>query len=390
VTIRVLHVINSLAPGGAERQLVDLVTHHDPARVESTVVTLWDRQGLAGELKGAGIPVETLRLRSPRQMVRAVHRLRRYIRVASPDVVHTRLLPADLVGRVAAVLSGRPPVVSSIEAPVYDAATFTDDRSRRRWKLEALRAMDRLTGRLASVTYVACSSTVAQSTARALAIAEAEIQVIHNSTTVSESSLDRWMSPSVEPSGEVRLLTVGRLAAQKGQLYLVRTLPRLVERYPRLHLDVVGTGPLHAELRRETVRLGVEDRVRFLGTRDDVRSLLRRAHLFVLPSLWEGLSIVALEALATGVPLVATNIPSMQEIVLDGVHAVLVPPRDADALAHGILRVLADPNLRDGLSRAAREHARIRFDVRTATERYERLYRDMVSASVLRAGRRAS
>jgi L-malate glycosyltransferase len=390
VTIRVLHVINSLAPGGAERQLVDLVTHHDPARVESVVVTLIDRHDLGGELERAGVRVHSLGLPSPNHVVQAVHRLRRYIRDTSPDVVHTRLVPADLVGRLAAVLSGRPSVVSSIEAPVYDAATFTDDPSRRRWKLEALRAADRLTGRLASVAYVACSSTVARSTAHALGILEADIRVIHNSTTVSDSALDRWESPAVEASGNVRLLTVGRLAAQKGQFYLLRTLPRLVERYPELHLDLVGTGPIEVELKRESVRLGMEERVRFLGTRDDVRSLLRRAHVFVLPSLWEGLSIVALEALAAGVPLVATNIPSMREIVIDGVHGVLVPPRDPDALAAAILRVLDDGNLRTRISQAATEHARNRFDVGVAAERYEQLYRDIVTHERLRAARRAS
>lgn len=379
MTIHVLHVIDSLRPGGAERQLVNLVRTYDSSRVRSSVVTLFEGADLAALIEQAGIHVERLGLSGPGQLLQGVHRLRRYIADTRPDLIHTRLVFADLIGRVAGALTRRP-LISSVEAPVYDPETRVDDPAFRRWKVELVRLADGLTGRLARVTYVPCSEDVARSTARALLLPSGRVRVIHNSTMVPNGSGSPADAPFLSPEDEVRLLTVGRLSPQKGQTYLLRALVPVVERYPRATLKVVGRGPLEAHLRREADELGVGERVRFVGKRPDVPDLLADAHLFVLPSLWEGLSIVALEAMALGVPIMASDIPSMREIALDGVHAILVPPRDVDALARSIIKVLEDRSFRERLSTAAREQARARFDVRVAARRFEELYEDVASA----------
>jgi L-malate glycosyltransferase len=376
VTIHVLHVIDSLKPGGAEQQLVNLVRTHDPSRVRSSVATLFGESDLAPEIEAAGIHVERLGLAGPGQWLRGVHRLRRYIAQTGPDLIHTRLVLADLIGRVAGAFSRRP-VISSVEAPIYDPETKADDPAFRRWKVELVRLADGLTGRLARVTYVPCSHDVARSTARALRLPSGRVRVIHNSTIVPNGTASSRSSEFLSANDDVRILTVGRLSPEKGQPYLLRALVPVLDRYPRTTLTVVGRGPLEAQLRREAEHLGLDGRVWFAGKRPDVPELLADAHLFVLPSLWEGLSIVALEAMALGVPIVATDIPSMREIAVDGVHAVLVPPRDVDALARSILQVLDDRILRERISKQAQEQARRHFDVRVAARRFEQLYEDI-------------
>jgi glycosyltransferase involved in cell wall biosynthesis len=376
LTIHVLHVIDSLKPGGAEQQLVNLVRTHDRHRVRSSVVTLFEESDLAPEIEAAGIHVERLGLTGPGQSLRGVHRLRRYIGDTRPDLVHTRLVFADLIGRVAGAVSGIP-VVSSVEAPVYDPNARTDDPKFRRWKVELVRLADGLTGRLARVTYVPCSQDVARSTARALLLPSGRVRVIHNSTVIPNGTGSRRRAESLSADDDVRILTVGRLSPQKGQTYLLRALVRVVERYPRATLTVVGRGPLEAALRLEARSLGLDDRVRFVGKRPDVPDLLADAHLFVLPSLWEGLSIVALEAMALGVAIVASDISSMREIAVDGEHAVLVPPRNVDALAQSIVAALDDRALRQRIAKGARERARSLFDVRVAARRFEQLYEDV-------------
>jgi glycosyltransferase involved in cell wall biosynthesis len=372
--IRVLHVIDSLGRGGAERQLVNLATTHDRAAVESQVVTLYDEHDLAGPLQASGISVESLHLRPPRQMALGVRRLRRILSATRPDVVHARLVTADFVARLA-VTGTRIPLLSSLEAPTYAVEARRDYSRPARAKLQLVRLADMVTGRLVGTTYLACSTSVAQSTRRALRLPPDRIRVLPNSTVVPDEAAP--IAVSLERDDEVRLLVIGRLSPQKGHVHLLRALPALASRYPGVGLHVVGDGPLRAELDDECVRLGIADRVHFHGVAADVSSFLRRAHILVLPSLWEGLSLVLLEAMAHAVPIVASDIASVRDVVRPGVDACLVPPGDPGSLAEAIMALLEDPSRRAGLAAAGRCHAEREFDVRRAASRLEALYREL-------------
>lgn len=142
------------------------------------------------------------------------------------------------------------------------------------------------------------------------------------------------------------LIYVGRLAPQKRIPDLLEAVSLLSGRFPNLQLQLVGDGSEEATLRAQVLRSGLASRVSFLGSvsRPTVLSLMRKADLLVLPSLWESLSHVAIEAIATGIPVVATRIPGLDEVLHDDV-AVLVPPCAPKELAEGIARVLTDPDL---------------------------------------------
>lgn len=377
--IRVLHLIDSLVRGGAEQQLVNLLQAHDPQEVSSTVVTLVDHMHLAGPLRSIGIPVHTLGLRRASEWPLALGTLYRLMREIRPDVLHTRLAYAGIMGQTVATLWRRARVVSSVEAPVYSDEVWDDTVGARRWKLEVVRLTELVTSRLSGSTYVACSKSVARCMQGALHLPDRRLRVIYNSTSVAGDDGEPAGAGVPTPAGAT-LLTVGRLSPQKGQVYLLRAMPLILERWPATLLQIVGKGQLEDMLRRECEKLGITGSVAFLGERDDVGALMRQADIFVLPSLWEGLSIAALEALAAGLPIVASDIPSMQEVVEQGVHGVLVEPKKPERLAGAILRLLQDPSERRCLATAARNRALEQFDVSVAAREFEGMYRALVGA----------
>jgi glycosyltransferase involved in cell wall biosynthesis len=157
------------------------------------------------------------------------------------------------------------------------------------------------------------------------------------------------------PAGDHPLLIhVGRLTRQKGQAYLLQAFRAVVSQWPGARLVLVGEGELAATLRAEVAALGIAERVTFAGTSSNVPALLARADLFVLPSLWEGLPTVMLESIVCGLPVVATGIPGIREVITDGESGWLAPPADAAALAAAITDALRSPEER----RARAERAR--------------------------------
>ena len=171
---------------------------------------------------------------------------------------------------------------------------------------------------------------------------------------------DRFAPPPEGRGGPPRVLAVANLIREKGVHLLVEAFARIG--LPDARLDVAGDGPELEPLRAQARALGVESRVSFLGLRDDVHLLLRQAHVFAHPCIWEeGFGLTMAEAQATGCPVVASRIGAVPEVVLDGVTGLLVPPGDVDALAAALERILRDPALRDAMGERARRHVVAKF-----------------------------
>jgi glycosyltransferase involved in cell wall biosynthesis len=168
-------------------------------------------------------------------------------------------------------------------------------------------------------------------------------------------------------------VTTARLDAQKGLLHLVEAARAV----PAAVFLIAGEGPERTDLEAAARRSAVEDRVRLLGPRDDVPALLAACDVFVLPSLFEGAPLAILEAMAAGRPVVASRIGGVDELLLDGVTGLLVPPADPAALAGAILRLIATPALRVRLADAGRERARA-FDAPAMARAVMALYDEVV------------
>lgn len=175
--------------------------------------------------------------------------------------------------------------------------------------------------------------------------------------------------------------SVGRLSEQKGYTYLLQALPTVLATEPRLKVILIGDGELAAALEAEAAALGVAHAVTFLGGRADADLLYPALDLFVLPSLWEGLPTVALESMASGVPVIASAIPGTTELVREGVTGWLAAPRDPASLAQAILAALADPAGRHAAARRATEEVVPRYTMEAIADQYEALYGQLARRS---------
>lgn len=168
--------------------------------------------------------------------------------------------------------------------------------------------------------------------------------------------------------------TVARLHRQKGVIDLVQAAAEIHRSSPQAKIVVVGGGPLEQALRKKAHQLGLERFFIMLGERADARELLSLFDIFVLPSLWEGLPLVLLEAAALGKPIVATNIDGVREVIREGETGLLVEPGNAGALAEAVLRLLRDRNFAAGLAERAKASIPSRFQLSRMVEETEQLY----------------
>jgi glycosyltransferase involved in cell wall biosynthesis len=376
VAHRVLYVVDSLGMGGAERGLISTLRHLDRSRFQPEVAMLWNPDTLAGELHELGIPVHRLRAHRGPPSLLAIPRLVRLIRRRRFDAVHTQVLWASITGRIAGWLA-RVRVIShvlNVDPGKVRVAELTGTLA---LKIRIVGALDAWTGRAFVDRFVAISDAVREHPIRGASWDRAKISVVDRGEDVAtlRAEAEREPSPALEDPGSPLLLTVGRLAPQKGHRYLLRAMGEIVHEFASAQLLVAGLGHLEEELRAIADPLG--SHVRFLGLRKDVPALLARADVFVFPSLWEGVGNALREAMLLGSSVVATDIPAHREYVGDGVEGLLVPPADAEAIAGAVLRLLRDPGVAAAMGKRAAASA-TRFDIHATTRRLEVVYDEVL------------
>jgi len=373
--IRVLTLIESLGRGGAERWVVTLDRHLDRTRFTHHVVSLFNPNPLAEELKAQGTEVTCYGLRGPDALPAAVRRLRRSIRSLRPHVVHTHLFAANVAGRIAA--GGRPRVVTTLHNPDYgkDAG--------RGWRYSVRTLLDRATGHLLTARFLAVSQHVAQDYRDHMGFQG--IQVHPNGMDVGRwadrighLTTDRCRRDLGVPPEAFLVLHVGRLHRQKGQDVLVRAFERLKRRVPSARLALVGVGGTEPQLRREVAKAGLDDSVHFAGQVADVTPWMRAATVFAFPSRFEAFGIALLEAMAAGLPTVVSGIQGLDEVADDST-SLFVPPGEVGQLAQALERVHDDLALRTRLGQGGVARAAA-FDVIPRVRRLERVYAEEASA----------
>jgi len=361
--------ITDLDIGGAERALVALATGLDRRRWLPSVVALGGEGALAGPLREAGIAVECLDV-DRRRPARAIGALVGTLRRARPRLVQSFLFHANVASKLAGPLAGRPWVVGGLRVA----------ERRKRWHL----ALDRLTSRL-STGSVCVSEGVRRFSSEPGGIAADRLVVIPNG--VDPAPFDR--AGGVDraalgvPAGAFLTLYVGRLDPQKGLGVLLDAASEVIEARPDWHLALAGDGPEREALRARPV--AHPDRVRrihWLGRRDDVPSLLKSADLLVLPSLWEGMPNVVLEAMAARRPVVASAVEGTEDLVEPGRTGWLVPPGDAGALASALRDAASDPGRLRRYGEAGRARVEAEFTPGRVVRAYERLWAGVLGLAI--------
>jgi glycosyltransferase involved in cell wall biosynthesis len=310
--------------------------------------------------------------------------LRRIIRTEKPDVIQTALFHSDIAGRLAAIGTSAK-VISRLVNTDYDRVRLQDPIVRvTRFRLA--RFIDGWTARHLTHHIYANSNAVKTAAMTDLSIPAEKITVIKEARDAA-----RLGTPSIQRRNRARsrlgldenqkvLVTIGRQDFQKGQRYLLEAMSMLVSTHPHLVLLVAGrSGDVSEELESLRHRLGLQDQVQFLGHREDVPEILAAADLFVFPSFYEGLPGAVIEAMALGLPIVASNIEPVRETIEEGKNAFLVPPAAPVELAAAITRLLEDPRTAQAAGRRSREIFEESFTLEQSVIRLMAYYQQILS-----------
>jgi len=340
--------------------------NQDQFRME--VCTLYDRGPLADEFEALGVPVYNLTL-NHRDYPANTLRIARFLRRHQFDIVHVQVAGPALATRLGTRLAGVPGLIASIQNTYLQ----------RSW-LERL--LDRW---LACLTdcIVANSDAVKEFTTRREKLRPERFAVIHSAvdTTRFDPKYAQGMKVRQELGISPSKVVVGMVASlteQKGHAYLFAAATQILQLWPQTVFLIVGDGPRRMQLQKMAEQMGAADRVIFSASRRDLPDVLAAIDIFVAPSLWEGFSLVILDAMAMQKAIVASDIPSISEAVVDGVCGSLVPPRDPEALTDKINLLLSSPDLRIALGEAARQRAVEMFSVEVFVKHWEEFYRDLI------------
>ncbi len=349
--LRVAHVTLGLATGGQEKLLVEFARHADRERFELVFVSLTDRGLLAETLEAAGNQVIALNAPSGLRP-RLTLTLKRLFAAERIDVVHTHDDRPLIYGAPAARWAGKRVVHTQHHGQLPGVGK----------KQEFLvRWAGRLTHAFVAVSRDSANYYIDSGLPRKLAMS------IWNGIDLNTFA---FQGPAI--GGPV--VTVARLSPEKNIANLLRAAAQVRDVDPAFRLEIAGDGPCRDDLIKQSRELGLEPDVRFLGEVGDVPALLARASLFVLPSKSEGISLTLLEAMACGVPVVATRVGGNPEVVVEGETGLLVPSDDAAALARAILDARKSPDRAIAMGRAGRKRVEESFEVRDMVAKYERLY----------------
>jgi len=359
--MRIVQVSESLEIGGAERVVVTLANAL-AARHESSVICLKMLGPLAADLDGA--PVSCMNRREGNDMG-AILRLARALKAARADVVHAHDFGCYLDAMSAAWLAGVPLAVHTVHGKYmsYAPGRLNDFKKSLRHFCE--RSAVRRFGNIVCV-----SDALRTHVAEEIGIPASATRTIANGVAVPPLERRRAAEP-----GALRLITVGRLAAVKNFALLIRAFAPLAARWPQLSLTIVGDGPERAALEKLATHLGLTGAVRFLGFRSDIDELLAQSDVFVLTSLSEGIPMSILEAMKSGLPVVATRVGGVPATVAEGETGVLVESGDESALVRALASLIEHPRAAEAMGAAG--HARVlqKFSVDAMVAAYEGIYR---------------
>lgn len=363
---KVLHLITSLELGGAQSGLLLGLPRFENDEYAHILCSITDRMNMAEDFEKVGVKTMSLQLQNKTDFM-VVWRLRKLLKEVKPDVLHTYLLHGNLLGRVVGSLTGVPVIISS-ERTIGQA---------RRWG----RILTRLTNPLAQAVEVN-SSAGKLSVIKDLGVPESKVRIIRSGfdlNSITSQNVETNIRNELGLNEDTRvILMAGRLRPVKGIDYGIRAFTKLVEDVPNAHLIIAGDGEERENLEGLARSLSVHEKTTFLGVRSDLPGLLRESDAFLLPSLNEGFPRVAVEALAIGCPVVATNVGGTPEIVIDGHTGILVESKNSGQMADALKRVIEDSELSSKLVTQGRENT-VKYGIDSYVQSLDTLYTELTA-----------
>ncbi len=358
--IHVHHVLLSLEPGGLENGVVNVVNGLDEAEFRSSICCLKGSGAFAARIRNAQVPIHSMGLRPGNDWGLPL-RLARLFRSTRSDIVHTRNAESFFYAAIGARLAGVPVLIHS-----EHGRTFAD----RRLRLHAQRLLSGLADGMFAV-----SAELREQLIRHIGLRRERIDVLYNGVdTARFTTVDRRSARlQLDLPGEAYVVgSIGRLVAVKNYPLLLRAFAAQSD--PNAYLVLAGDGPEHAALSALSEQLGIAARVRLLGHRDDIPAILGALDVFVLCSRSEGMSNTLLEAMAAGLPAIATGVGGNPEILRDGVDGRLVADDDQPGLAAALRDLGSAPDMRREMGEQARQRVLQEFSMQAMVRRYAEYY----------------
>jgi glycosyltransferase involved in cell wall biosynthesis len=365
--IKLVFITFHLNVGGAERQLYYLIRGLDKAKYSIHVVTLWPGDTLRPQIEATGATVVPIH-KKWKFDVTVLFRLRRFLRELRPDIVQCQLYTANMWGRVAAVMARCENIIVS------------ERNADELWKTRIHFAMERLLNGYATA-YLGNSRRVCSYCEEKLGLPEGTYRLMHNGVDTTEF---RPLSSEarIGHTGPV-IGTVANLHVRKDLVTFLRMAARVLDQFPQATFRIVGSGPEKHSLLQLANRLGISSRVEFAGATSNVKDAYLTFDVFVLSSHNEGFANAIVEAMASGLPVIATDVGGAREAIEEGRTGYVVPTHNPEALVEHVARLLTDPDLRSKMGRAGRERAVHLFSLEALVRRYDSFYSGLIRSQHL-------
>lgn len=351
--------------------LFELVKRIDRSKFTPEIGCLKGKGVLGKRLEALGIKVKYFQVERFWNIIK-LFKIISFLRKEKFDILHSYLFHANIIGRICGKLAGIPIIISSIRV--------CEKRRSHLW-------LDRITNRMVNLE-ICVSKEVKNFTIEKAGISEHKLEVAENGITdIFFDAVTSCKNKKEEIKGKLGLDnslivgTIARSSEQKGIEYLLHAVKRIIKQFPDITFIIAGEGLWMKKLGDLSIGLGISDKVKFLGFTDDIPEILSVMDIFVLPSLWEGMPNVVLEAMAAGKPVIATDTGGSKDIIDSNINGVLVEPGNSEALAEAILKLLGNPEQRQRLGESARETVKERFPIDKMVSKTEQIYTRLLNFS---------
>lgn len=358
--IKVLHIILELGPGGVEKFLVDFMLNYDKEKFDISVVSLLPREDSIFEkiLDDNKVDVTYLNMTPWIYDIRVLFQLNKIIKEKKPDILHVHLFMTRFTF-LPAILNKVPVKIHTVHIPANKEASGI------------FRFIQSIAYKKGKFIPIAISKSVEESIKVNHHIENTKL--IYNGIDLKKFNVHHEIDGDKNNSECINIINVARFMPEKNQKLLIDVLYILSKRYTNIKLRLVGNGKTKNEILRKVNKLGLEDKVEFLGARNDIPELLNKSDIFLLSSNYEGFCLVIVEAMACGLPVVATNVGAIPEIIKDRENGLLVKPNDPDEFAKAIIEIIENKDMRKMISSNAINDAK-KYNFENTVKKYEDLY----------------
>ena len=376
--LKIVHLVTSLEVGGAQHNMLLGLPRLDRDRYEHHIVSIMNRMQMRQQFLRAGIGVHTLGLSHKTDLAVAL-RLRSLLKQLRPDILHTYLIHGNVLGRIVGRLIGVPVIIGS-ELTIGQAGRIG-------------RLATKLTNPLTDAVEVN-SETGGKAIVADLGVPPEKVEVVLPGLDLdafggSEGRTDIRAELGIEANQHL-VLYIGRLRPVKGVDYGIKAFAQALAEQRDMHMALAGEGEQRQHLENLAAKLGISEKITFLGVRNDLANELSAADSVLMPSLTEGFPRVAIEAMASSKPVIATRVGGTPEAIIDGQSGILVPPRDIDAMANAIIRLVGDPDMQSRLGASARLRTEQHYSAASYVAHLDDMYKRWANTTKSSAARVAT